>query len=226
MVRRSAAVLLALALPALAAAQYDPRYPPPRYYGPPPVGPTFSAWVGYAAPTGQFDGYGGDGLGSVLNGAIPFGAEFGYRFSPLFRGGIYFEGAPVFVDSSACYPGDPCGGSNFQLGVEAQVHFAPYHRVDPWVGLGVGYEWLNVDATGGTGAGYPEHWRYTGWIFPRLSGGLDFAVSPFMTLGPYVAYSAGEYGDVYTASTGTTASIGQRAYHGWFSLGVRGNFNW
>ena len=226
MLRRLALVTLALALPALAAAQYDPRYPRQRPWGPPLVGPTISGWVGFAAPTGSFDGFGASRLSDVINHAVPFGVELAYRFSPLFRAGLYFEGAPLSIDSRACDPGDPCNGSTFQFGLDTQLHFASYHSVDPWIGIGVGYEWLRVAATAGpVGAGFPETWHYDGWIFPRLSAGLDFMVSPTFTLGPYVSYSAGQFSSVHTASDGVTSTIFQQAYHGWFGLGLRGNFN-
>lgn len=223
MLRRFAVLTLALALPALASAQYDPRRPPRREWGPPLVGPTLSGWVGFAAASGSISSEGDGRLGDLVDGKVPFGVEAAYRFNPLLRAGIFLEGAPISVTGDACVGGDPCGGSDFQLGVDVQLHVAPFRRVDPWVGLGAGYEWLRVDATNFTDDA-PDTWRYSGWSFPRLSAGLDIAVSPVVTLGPYVSYDVGRFTQVDQSSAGRF-DISNQAYHGWLQIGIRGSLN-
>jgi opacity protein-like surface antigen len=227
MSRRLAGLAFALALstPALASAQYHP--PQRGDYGPPLEGPTLSAWVGVGIPGGNISGEGDGPLGDVVSRAVPFGLGVGYRFGPLLRAGLLFEGAPLSMDDRACDPGAPCNGSDFRLGVEAQLHLAPFRRVDPWVGLGLGYEWLRFDAVGCDVAGtscFAERFRYSGWLFPRISAGLDLAVSPLASLGPYVAYSAGQYGNVDTTAGGSQ-SIQRQSFHGWLELGIRGTLN-
>lgn len=225
MVGRSAAVLavlVTLALPAAAAAQ--PGYSPaPTAYGAPPAGPTLGAWVGIGFPGGDLSSEGDGALGDVVSHQFPIGLALGWRFHPMLRAGGFFEAAPLAMTGSACAPGDPCGGADFRLGLEAQLHLAPYRRADPWVGLGFGYEWLRFDATGCDAAGscFAERFRYSGWLFPRLSAGLDLAVTPLATVGPYLAWSGGQYADVHTTSAGSQ-SIRDQAFHGWFELGIRG----
>jgi opacity protein-like surface antigen len=224
MVRRLAVLALALVLPALAHAQYDPRRAHRRLeYGPPPVGPTFSAWVGYGTGSGRISAEGDGPLGDLVDSKVPVGVEAAYRFSPLLHAGVFVEGAPLSVSGSSCVGGDPCGGTDFELGLDVQVHFAPYRRFDPWVGIGLGYEWMRVDATNFTD-NIPDTWRYQGWTFPRISAGLDIPVSPVFSLGPYIAYDAGQFGQVDQSSRGRF-DIRNQAYHGWFQLGIRGNLN-
>ncbi len=226
MIRRVAVLALTLALPTLAAAQYGPRSPRRWAYGPPPSGPTLSAWVGVGVPGGNISDEGDGRLGDVVANEIPIGLGFGYRFNPLFRVGVFFQGAPLNMHNGACAPGDPCNGSDFVFGVDGQVHLAPYQRADPWLGIGFGYEWLQFHATGcdSTGACFAERFQYSGWIFPRLEAGLDFAASPVAHLGPYLAYSAGEYQNVDTTSAGSQ-SINNQAFHGWLEIGFRGDFD-
>ncbi len=226
MIRRLAVLALALALPTLAAAQYGPRYHRRAAYGPPLSGPTLSAWVGVGVPGGNISDEGDGALGDVVASSIPIGVEFAYRFNPLFRAGFFFEGAPLNIHDSACAPGDPCNGSDLRFGVDGQLHLAPYQRADPWFGVGVAYEWLGFHATGcdSSGACFAEHFQYSGWIFPRLEAGLDFAVSPTAHLGPYLTYSAGEFQNVETTSAGSQ-SIQNQAFHGWLEIGLRGDFD-
>ncbi len=226
MFRRFTVLTLILAVPTLAAAQAGPRRARPWGYGPPPSGPSLSAWLGVGFPGGNISDEGDGALGDAVSTEIPIGVGFGYRFNPLFRGGLFLEGAPLNLHNSICAPGDPCGGSDFRFGIDAQLHLAPYRRADPWVGLGLGYEWLSFDATGcdGSGTCFPEHFRYSGWLFPRISAGLDFAVTPVVRLGPYFSFSAGQYANVDTTSAGSQ-SIGNQSFHEWVEIGFRGDLD-
>jgi hypothetical protein len=226
MLRRIAVLALMLALPALAAAQHGPRRPRPWGWGPPPSGPTLSAWLGLGFPSGNISDEGDGALGDAVSSEIPIGLGVGYRFSPIFHGGLFFEGAPLNLHHGICAPGDPCGGSDLRLGVDAQLRLAPYRRADPWVGVGLAYEWLRFDATGCDAAGtcFPERFQYGGWIFPRISAGLDVAVSPAVRIGPYLTFSAGQFTNVDTTSAGSQ-SIGNQAFHEWFEIGFRGDLD-
>jgi hypothetical protein len=191
----------------------------------PPVGPTLSARAGVGWPSGSRSNEGDGPLGNEVSHQFPLGLGLAYRFSPIFRAGPFFEAAPLSMSGSACAPGHPCGGTDFRVGLDAQLHLAPLHRADPWLGLGFGYEWLTFDATGCTGGScFAERFQYAGWIFPRLSAGLDLRASPAVSLGPYLAYSPGVYSDVHTTSAGSQHIFNQ-AYHGWVEIGIRGNLD-
>ncbi len=227
MLRRLAVLTLILAVPALAAAQAGPRRMRSWGWGPPPPGPTLSGWVGLGFPGGNISDEGDGALGDAVSSEIPFGLGIGYRFSPVFHGELFFEGAPLSLHQGICAPGDSCGGSDLRFGIDAQLRLAPYRRADPWVGLGLGYEWLAFDATGcdaSTGTCFPERFRYSGWIFPRISAGLDVAVSPSVRIGPYLSISAGQYANVDTTSAGSQ-TISSQSFHEWFEIGFRGDLD-
>ncbi len=195
-------------------------------YGPPLFGPTFSAWVGVGGGGGDISNEGDGPLGNVVDVSIPLGVSVGYRFNPIVRGNIFFEGVPLVMDDRACFSGNSCGGADYRLGLDIHLHLAPLRHVDPWLGIGFGYEWLRFDATGCDISGFcfGERFRYSGWIFPRISAGLDLAASPFSSFGPYIAYTAGQYSNVNTDTAGSM-TIHDRAYHGWLEIGIRGNLN-
>ena len=220
---RRIVLLIALAAPALASAQYRYGRPPPGEWGPPWAGPSFSFWLGVGLPGGDISNEGDGRLGDLVNSSIPFGGEIAYRFNPAFRTGVFFQLAPLSIAGSACASGDRCDGMDYQFGFDAQIHLAPFRRVDPWVGLGVGWEWMEINATNFTD-NIPDRWTYSGVLFPRLSTGLDIPLTPTFTLGPYLSWEAGRFTQVDQESRGSF-DINSPAYHGWLEIGVRGNFN-
>lgn len=222
MFRRFTILALALSIPAIAAARPGPR----RAYGPPPQGLTLSAWGGLGLPTGTFADDGGD-VGDVVNASVPLGVGAYFRFNPHLRLGGFLEAAPLAIDDGACPPDSDCSGTSFRLGVEAQVHFTPYQRADPWLGLGFGYEWTRLRASTydyWDDTVYYSDTKFSGMILPRITGGVDFAVGPRFTMGPYFSYSLGRYDHVDYEGY-DSGEIANKSLHGWFEVGVRGNFN-
>lgn len=226
MLRKLTLLTLVLSLPALAAAQYDPRHPHRAEYGPAYSGLTLSASLGFGVPTGRISREGDGDLGDKVGASLPLGIGASYRFTPTFRLGGLLELAPVSVTDRACPSGRDCSGTSLRFLAEGQVHLSPHRHVDPWIGFGVGYESLALQADYYDpyyDTTYYSELKYSGFIFPRLSAGLDVAVSPRFTLGPYAAYTAGQYGGFETDHD--SGGIHRTAFHGWLELGVRGSFN-
>ncbi len=222
MLRRLTFLALALSLPTLAAAQTRHG----GEYGPPYQGLTLSGWLGVGMPTGRFADDGGD-VGDVVSASVPLGVGAYFRFNPHFRLGGFFEVAPLSIDDSACPADTDCSGTSYRLGVEGQFHFSPFRRVDPWLGLGLGYEWANFHASTydyWTDTTYYSDTKFRGVIFPRITGGVDFSVTPHFTLGPYFGYTVGQYDHVDYGGN-DAGELAHKSFHGWFELGVRGNFN-
>lgn len=224
MIRRLTLLAVLLTIPGLAAAQTArPRHH--GEYGPPSTGVTLSGWLGLGFPTGRaFEG--SRDMSDVVNTSIPIGIGAYYRVNPHLRFGGFFEVAPLSIDDSACVSGSDCSGASYRLGVEAQFHASPYQRFDPWVGLGIGYEWLRLHDE--YYDPYYDEYVYdteklSGLLFPRVSAGVQFTVNPSFTLGPYVTYSAGQY--AHWSAGGESTSIHDKEFHGWLELGVRGDFN-
>ena len=212
------AVLLS---PALAAAQPGGRGPYGEPPGPPDQGFVLSGRIGYGFPGGDLAGpsefQGSTRVSDTADGKVPFWLELGYRFTGHVWGTAYLELAPASVASTFCGGGD-CTGSDVRAGLELQYHFLPYQQVDPWLGLGVGAEFLNDhDNVSGTSE------RFSGWEFPMLEGGLDFAVTRRFALGPYASLSYGQYTShrVEQAGVATTTDIADQAWHNWFQVGVK-----
>ncbi|BDG06140.1 hypothetical protein [Anaeromyxobacter oryzae] len=237
---RSIVLLALLALPALATAQYDPNAPPPPPppYGPPPYGPprgrppqhdtglVVAARVGYAFPGGKISDEGDPRLDDLLEYKIPIWFELGYRFNPALWGGFYFEYAPMSVNRDFCVAGRSCDGQSFRFGVDMQFHLAPHRPVDPWLGFGIGWEFISADAFDST-VGNISTFSYDGLEFPLLEAGLDLALSPRFALGPFISYSMAEFSSFNISTPGfadISGDIHGRAFHSWLQLGLKGTF--
>lgn len=230
------ALAAALALPCLAAAQYDPsRAPPPPRRAPPPqaraqgpgdTGLTLAARLGVGVPGGAISDEGDPRLGDIVDTKIPFWLELGFRFSPTVWGGFFLELAPVSVDDSFCLAGRGCSGASARFGVDVQLHLRPHHAVDPWIGVGVAAEFISIEAYDPTVDDLSE-FSFGGLELPVVEAGVDLAVTPRFTLGPYVSWSAGQYTSYRVETPGledVSGRIRDRATHTWLQLGLKATF--
>jgi hypothetical protein len=104
--------------------------------------------------------------------------------------------------------------------------------VDPWVGVGIGHEWLELDlsASGGSGSSQASE-TFEGWNFADLMFGLDFHTGPSAAIGPYFEVTSGSFTSVSASASSTgssttsaSADISSQSSHQWFTLGVRGTY--
>lgn len=226
--RKISPVLLlaaALAAPSGARAQHGARTDGYRY-GPGPTGLSLGARLAVALPLGTAylaEDAGGPfdyDLNQIFGAAVPIWLEAGYRFSPFVYVGGYLQLAPASVASFTC-GGTGCSGSDQRLGVEVLYHFTPRAQFDPWVGLGLGYEWANWS----TGAG---DFGARGLEVLNLQLGADFRVSPPMRVGPFLMVTIGRYGTLTDSIPGQTVitDIGPAMRtHGWLQIGVKGTYD-
>jgi hypothetical protein len=127
-----------------------------------------------------------------------------------------------------------CDWSDIRIGADVEWRLAPGAPVNPWLGLGLGYEWLSyrtlvtveVDGMGGSG-------RYTerfGGPELMLQGGLDFQVEDALRIGPYASATIGQYlTDSYSCQPATDlcptdGSLDGAAFHSWIGFGLRGAY--
>ena len=78
---------------------------------------------------------------------VPLIGDLGFRFTPnLYLGvtGSYQLGLP-----KNCASGVSCSGHLVTLGLDVRYHLLPDLQFDPWVGLGLGYEWFGLSASAG-----------------------------------------------------------------------------
>jgi hypothetical protein len=173
-------------------------------------------------------------LGDLTPWSVPVWVDVGYAFSGRFTLGAYGQVA-VGGSGDACQ-GD-CDWSSIRVGAQAELRFAPGAPVDPWLGVGLGWEWLSfrtlLNVPSADPSADPTRLRATERIAgPELTLqlGLDFQVEDALRIGPYVAASAGPYvKDSYTcdpvnAFCPTGSSVDGGAFHSWLGLGLRGAY--
>jgi hypothetical protein len=189
--------------------------------------------LGFVLPFGTFTGGpGSTSLADVFAGGIPIGLDLGYVVIPRLMLGAYAT-YMFLIDkmSSGCPSGVSCSDHDVDLGIQAQYFVWPHKPVDPWFGIGVGYEWetesvSTADATGSTHFGYTGR----GFQYLRLQGGADVKLNDSFSVGPFVNLAIGEYSneDVSCSASGTDMatcapeSISTAALHEWFTIGARG----
>jgi outer membrane protein W len=182
--------------------------------------------LGYGIPAGKegaMPGTANANLSDDVSGIVPIQVDAGYRVNQnVYLGGV-FQYAPGIVGSggnSVCQGGVDCSVSNMRLGLNLNYHFGINTSFDPWVGLGVGYEWLMLSASqGSTSADLTG----SGFEFANLQLGGDIPVSPNVVVGPFFAVSIGQYRSTSISGGGMSLDqdLNPKSIHEWFMFGVR-----
>jgi hypothetical protein len=184
------------------------------------------ARAGVSFPFGQASA--GKNLSDLVGPAFPFTFEAGVRLFgryELAAVGQYAIGTVNSTSSSGCYTGsNACTSSIGQIGVEFLYHPLGLARIDPFIGVGLGYEWLVVRAT-------VQKKNYDlalgGWNWAVVQGGVEFPVGKLFRVGPYALVSVGQYvASDYTVPTANgpvsgSSPIANPAVHLWLSVGIR-----
>jgi hypothetical protein len=191
--------------------------------------------VGYGIPLGNAaqDGKLSDGIG----GQVPLMIDIGYRVIPNLFIGLYGQYGFGWVGdtiSTACDMSSQvsCSAHDIRLGVEGQFHFLPRQKLDPWVGLGLGYEWLGISIEGG---GLQVSETLSGFEFFNLQAGLDIAVTEHFYIGPFLNLSFAQFSSLSldcssgasslcSNAFGASGDIQNKALHEWLLIGVRGAY--
>ncbi len=161
-------------------------------------------------PFGKIDGRTTFTVGDAVPGDFPFWLELGYRFDRHWSLVGFFQYAPATTDG--CPAGYHCRASDQRFGAIGIYRFDP-STFTPWMGIGTGYEWFNVDR------GAPVH---AGGLELSLQVGGDFRPAPGIGLGPYVCFSVGQFSSV---TTGPVQQTIDKTSHGWVQVGVKGTFD-
>jgi hypothetical protein len=203
------------------APEADPDAPPPAR-----TGFQIALRTGYSVPFGHVAG--DRTMSDMFTGQVPLFVELGAKVHRNVFVGVYtalsFGGAGDAFDK-VCSGGDKCVGVGFRIGVEAQYHFRPAEKVNPWAGYGLG---LESAAVGRSGGGNDQTTAVGGIEFARFSGGVDFRLSRVVAIGPALDVSLGRYTatstDINGVKTDDTIPSNERRTHGWMTLGVRLTF--
>ena len=173
-------------------------------------------------------------LGDDTYGAVPLWLDAGYRLTPELMLGAYFVYGLVLPKTAAS--GDPLGGgcpegfdcfaSGVRLGLQAQYRFLLGPAFQPWLGIGVGYEWVSSRLEGQAfGIPLDASTSYSGPDLLHLQGGVDFRLGRVFGLGPFLSVSAMEYTScsLELSADSSTCELNDKGWHGWLVFGVRGS---
>jgi hypothetical protein len=227
------AVAAALSVVALdARAQNQPTGEAPRATRGAKYGRIFAGVrSGYALPFGAISG--GWALGEVFDAQVPISIDLGYRVTKnlLVAGyGAYGFGIPrraSSADTRGCPRGMDCSLHLMRFGLEAEFWIRPDQAINPWIGLGLGYEVMSVAMSGtllGQKVGVTD--TLSGFEFARLEAGTDFAATRGVGVGPFVSLAFGRYLGCATETEGQSGrcTLDAERYHEWLTLGLRGAF--
>lgn len=165
-------------------------------------------------------------ISDFVTGQIPFTLEAGYKFfGRKLAVGAYLEAGPMLLTESFKNQGD--SGStvgHFAAGVQALWNFMPESAVQPWAGLGFGWDYLEVNED--FGSAYPYHfYKYNGLEFVKIQTGFDCRLTGKISAGPVIAIGIGQYlsgTDEVMAGPATKLSY-DPAVHEWVSFALRGS---
>jgi Opacity family porin protein len=230
-VNRSLALIASFLIAAPAFAQW-PNSPPPKTetkpeasQPPPPAkrardtGPRvddgsgfgFGVRAAWAWPMGGLTS--SEEVSSVVNGALPLWLEAGYHINKSIYAGLYFQYARGFTN---CLGGQDCSSSGLRFGAEVLYNFAPDATLQPWAGIGGGYELFNSSRTG-------DERTFKGLELLNLQAGLNWALTKNFSLGPFASYQLlGKFTSF--SANGVSNDISDTTGHNWLQVGIKAGF--
>jgi hypothetical protein len=195
-----------------AAAPATVAAPPERE--PSEVGFNFGVRAGYSFP---FGGAKSIGLHDIVGGAVSFAIDLGYFIDRhIYIGGYFLYGIGTNVAASGITcplagSDDTCSANVIRLGIVGRYHFRPAESLDPWAGIGFGYDIVNSTESDSDGSTVTQAPNY-GFELLNLQTGVDFKPRPFYGIGPYMELSIGHYNN----PNGSATQI-----HEWLTFGLR-----
>ncbi|MDB4956983.1 MAG: hypothetical protein JWO36_4552 [Myxococcales bacterium] len=174
-----------------------------------------SIGTGYSQSAGKVGG----GMRNLEDLSGPGGAielDLGYRVIPNLTLGAYGTFSKYQNGDSVDSSTDVLGAT---AGVQAAWHFRPEMSLDPWVSLGGGWKgvWLN-----------PSQGKVTslqGLELARLQVGLDYRVSPDVSISPVIGGSLGMFLQEDSPMTNGYTDIGSKKANFTGFAGLAGRFD-
>ncbi|NVB84586.1 MAG: hypothetical protein HOV81_39790 [Kofleriaceae bacterium] len=174
-----------------------------------------SVGTGYTQGGGKL----GEGMLDLEDVAGPGGSaniELGYRIIPHLTVGAYGSFARYANGDSLT---DDVNVLAATAGVQAAWHFRPDRSVDPWVSLGAGWKGLWLD---------PDQGKATalqGFELARLQVGVDYRISPEVSIAPVIGGGLGMYVAQDSAMTTEYSEIDGKKVNFTGFAGVAGRFD-
>lgn len=147
--------------------------------------------------------------------------DVGFRASRVVFIGAYGSIGPL-VHSDIC---SRCSSFDLRAGGQVHFHLQPNRWIDPWLGLGVGYELWRVDLESG---GASAFFNVEGFD-TSLQFGFDVRPLRLIGAGVFLIATVGQFVHVRSGGIGlpseSSAEIPDKAVHGWFLFGLRATLN-
>jgi hypothetical protein len=179
-----------------------------------------AARVAYGFPMGKVDGVRGDSLEQTVAGTMPLWLDAGVRLGSRWFLGVNGIYAPAWQGDALRSACGSCGGEDLAVGPELHFHVLPGAAWDPWLGLGVGAEWLRFQSNGGD-------FGLIGYAF-NAQVGLDGRLSSGFHIGPFLGLAVGQYTSWFSAGTfsgNSDGSLNPLDHHEWLTLGLKATFD-
>jgi hypothetical protein len=163
------------------------------------------ARVGYAMPSG--DAQKDQPMKDTIASGVPIQIDAGLSVLNILSVGIYGSYGPTQFKSQCV----SCTGGTTRGGLQLNLR-PPLVLKSLWGGVFGGFERQTVKNSSFKS-------NFTGWE-AGLQAGWDFSILPFISVGPYASYSFAQF-----TSAGGDATLGTKAQHNAFTIGLRGLFD-
>jgi hypothetical protein len=155
----------------------------------------------------------GDPASTVTSYLLPVTLDVGYRLTPHWYVGGYvslaYGASPASTCTSTDGTGASCSETDVRAGLDLQYRFIPDAPLQPWIGIGAGWEVLNkVSSDDEEGGGEAE--GQSGLEFAHLDLGADLRVAERDKLGVYFRTS---FVDFLNGSVNEWFTVGARWRH-------------
>lgn len=185
--------------------------------------------TGVAVPLGELDK--GEKMSDAFTPQWPIIADLGFKVIPqLFLGGyvgIAVGGAGDTFKKACESANVDCLSIGGRIGIQAQFHFNPDGKWNPWVGYGIGYELAGVSGSKGNNK---VSVAVAGVEYAHFMAGADYRINKTVGIGPFADFALGQYSiaTLETTVNGLTqrrdGDIQNTSMHEWLTLGVKVTF--
>ena len=158
-------------------------------------------------------------MSDTIKGYVPLRADVGYRFwESHFYVGVAAQLAAIVP--TGCAESESCSGTDVRVGALVAYHVLPSRVVDPWIGVGMGYERLKLTRSmDGASVDFTAH----GIELFDVELGTDWRATRALRLGPVLSSSIGHFTKI--AVNGTSTRDFDTSMHAWVMLGIRGAYD-
>lgn len=179
----------------------------------------------YGIPLGKT--FGDTQVSTAVGNTVAPQLDLAYFLSRRLSLGVYLQYG--FARGAKDIASDETSGRVLRFGFSVDYYFMPEAFVAPWVGVGFGYERTTVDIAALKVHELVPTSRYKGFEWGHADFGVDFRLTRFLWVGPYVTATLGQYTDysewmLYRPIRILDIPGDDRAFHLWIQPGVRVQF--